>query len=381
MDALVTDVQLPAAVAGIRGLGRARLDVLAVAPRRGSAGLWSRWAARRAIAPPPGSDPIGFVAALARLAAEHGPLVIYPGSENAIEAAIDHWDELSVAAILPYPGPGPLSTIRDKRRLPELAAAAGLQAPRTLAIATASELAGERLHGRCVVKPARPVGERRGAHVIDSEQELAALVAAGRLPAAEPLVLQEPVVGSLTSLELVLAPDGAVAECFQQAAARTSPAPAGLISSSLSVATDPRLVERAASMLASVGHWGLAQLDLVVSEHDAFVIDVNPRFYSCLPLSLACGVNIPAAWHAVATGRTARPSSNYPVGVRYRWLEGDLVEAIRGDSRRLLTRPSPRTAGAIWANDDPVSGFALGAAALARRLRRLRRYDVTRATR
>ena len=47
MDALVPDAHLNAAVAGIRGLGRAGLRVIAVGPSWTAAGLWSQ-AHRRA---------------------------------------------------------------------------------------------------------------------------------------------------------------------------------------------------------------------------------------------------------------------------------------------------------------------------------------------
>ena len=59
MDALVTDLDKRWAVAGLRGLGRAGIDVLTVAPRKTCAGLWSRYAAGRAVTPWSLVDPKG----------------------------------------------------------------------------------------------------------------------------------------------------------------------------------------------------------------------------------------------------------------------------------------------------------------------------------
>ena len=56
-------------------------------------------------------------------------------------------------------------------------------------------------------------------------------------------------------------------------------------------------------MLAELGYWGLAQVDYVETPAGYTLLDVNPRFYRCLPLAVACGTNLPALWHAVTVGR------------------------------------------------------------------------------
>ena len=40
-------------------------------------------------------------------------------------------------------------------------------------------------------------------------------------------------------------------------------------------------------MLRRAGYWGLAQLDFVQDSDGPVLIDVNPRYYACLPLALA----------------------------------------------------------------------------------------------
>jgi predicted ATP-grasp superfamily ATP-dependent carboligase len=137
----------------------------------------------------------------------------------------------------------------------------------------------------------------------------------------------------------------------------------------VSVEPDERLVEAARSMLADAGYWGLAQLDLVETGHGTLLLDVNPRFYFCMPLALRCGVNLPAAWHAVVDGRDAGPPSAYAAGLRYRWLEGDLYAARHGHLGRL--RPGPRAhAHTMWAADDPLPSALLALEAVTRPARR-----------
>jgi hypothetical protein len=102
---------------------------------------------------------------------------------------------------------------------------------------------------------------------------------------------------------------------------------------------------------------------------------VNTRFYGSMPLALASGVNLAAAWHAVAVGSPCPATlPDYRTGVSYRSLRHEFAAAVNG-SPGLLMRRAPRpTSGALWARDDPVPSALLTAqtmsASLGRRLLR-----------
>jgi predicted ATP-grasp superfamily ATP-dependent carboligase len=364
MDAVVTDAYVRSAVAGLRGLGRAGLDVLATGPRRSSAGLWSRFAARRALAPDVLEDPDGFARRIGELAAEHGPLVVYPGREESITAILH--DALPEQAILPYPGAGPVDVVRDKRRIAEIAGGVGLGVPRVLAQATVGELVTMAAPPvPCVVKAASPAWRSRlgGTLLFSSRDDLREVL--GRIPSDEPLIVQERVSGPITSLGIVIDREGRLVSRFEHRYRQTWHVEAGSVSSGVSVAPDEELHERAARMLAEVGYWGLAEVEVIGRN----VVDVNPRFYGSLPLALGCGVNLPAVWHKVATDGAVPAIGPYRVGVHYRWLEGDLSALMHGHVRRAL-RVSPRPVmGAFWASDDPLPGVFLASDAIAIRAR------------
>jgi predicted ATP-grasp superfamily ATP-dependent carboligase len=359
VDALVADAQLPNAVSGIRALGRAGVRVVALGVSRSAAGRWSRHAAERLH---------GGLAAAVR---GRAPVVVYPGQETTIDELLGL--PRAGGPVLPW-DPSSLPPLREKRRLPELAAAHGLAAPRTIFAGAAAELHEAGVALPAVVKPAGPVGALRTAEAVHSPAELERL--AERLPGDEPLLVQEPVRGRLESLALVLDRGGRVVARFQEEARRTWPREAGSFAATVSVAPDEELVERARSLLVACGYWGLAQLDLVRTDDAIVVLDVNPRFYACMPLALACGVNLPAAWHAIACGERPPRAAPYPEGRRYRWLEGDVYAARHGDAKALL-RPGPRAqAGAMWAADDPLASALLAASALTLPLRRRLRPGV-----
>ena len=365
--ALVTDTHLRASLAGVRALATAGCEVVGLGSRWSAGGLWSRHVTARAVERRAEADPEVLRGALERLAAAHGPLVAYPGQESTIDALLAQ-ERLPDGVLLPYPGVPGLLAIRDKPRLAELARAAGLGSPGTVAEASAGELRSSGVRLPSVVKPVAPGGALATARPVASPEDLAALL--DGLPDDEPLLVQERVSGPLTAVALVVDADGRPTARFQQVARRTWPADAGVSAVAVSVAPDESLVSRAAELLRTAGYAGLAQLQFVDGPDGPALIDVNPRFYGSLALALACGVNLPGAWHALVTGEPAAPAGDYRVGVTYRWLEGDLLAAVYGSPGRLLQRaPRPRV-GAVWSAADPVPSALLAVDSVVTKLAR-----------
>ncbi|HEV2075616.1 MAG TPA: GNAT family N-acetyltransferase [Thermoleophilaceae bacterium] len=361
VPALVTDAHLRSVVAGIRGLGRAGCSVTALAPAPSAPGLWSRFTTSRHVAPDVSVDPAGLAGVVGAVARSHERVAVYPGQEATIDALLSA--SLPSGAMLPYPSREPLRLLRDKRALAAVASDAGLAAPRTLVEGTAEELARGSIRTPCVLKPAGSGGALLTARPVASAEELAGLLAA--LPREEPLLVQEQVRGPLEAIALVVGIEGEVLARFQQSAIRLWPPEAGISSAAVSVEPDEALVARAAAALAGVGYAGMAQLQFVDGGSGPALIDVNPRFYGSMPLALACGVNLPATWHALVCGEPRAASPEYRVGVSFRWLAGDLLAVRHGEPRRLLDRPPAPRAGAVWAPDDPVPSVLAGAETVA----------------
>jgi predicted ATP-grasp superfamily ATP-dependent carboligase len=295
-------------------------------------------------------------------------VVVYPGQESGIDPVLEAASR-TTAALLPYPGAAQLRALRDKRTLPALAEEAGLSAPRTLVEATSEELAGQRLPMPCVVKRNR-LGSQGRARVVRSHVELRRVLSV--LPADERVLVQERLHGALVGLALVVDRSGGVVARLQQVALRTWPSEAGGSSLAVSTAPDEKLTRAAARLLAIAGYWGLAQLQFIETERGCALIDVNTRFYGSMPLALACGVNLAAAWHAVAVdSRAPAFPSGYRAGVSYRSLRHELAAAARGSPGVLLRRAPRPSSGALWARDDPVPSALLMAQAVSSPLGRM----------
>ena len=344
------------------------MRTLAVAPR-GAAGLHSRYASARAFVPDPATEPESFAECLAGLARELRPRVVYPGREEAIDAMVWSPHHAELSPLLPYAQLDALELMRDKRGLPELARAHGLDSCRTLAEGTVATIPADIGSRECVVKSALPGGALEATHAVSSADELRALL--DLLPPDEEVVIQEHCTGELLGLAIVVGSDGELVARFQQVASRTWPLDAGASANAVSVAPDESLVERARRMLSEVGYAGLAHMQFLRADDRCALIDINPRFYGSMPLALAAGVNLPAAWHGVVTGDPRPQPSEYRLGLRFRWLEGNLLAAGRGDGLRALVDGGlGRRAGAVWSSDDPLASAAWGAGAVRQRLAR-----------
>lgn len=367
MHALVGETHTRSALSGIRGLGRAGHPLIAIAANRSAAGLRSRYVNVSAVIPDVQSAPQAYAARIAELAREHGPVMAYPVQETGIDALYDH---PSPRVHLPWPGIEPVRRVRDKRSLPELASEAGLGTPRVIAHGRCAELAGAQLPFPCVVKPFGKGGAIESARPIGSQEQLRAFL--GALPPEAPLLVQEWLAGQPFSIALVLGRDGRVVARFQQRALRTWPRDAGSSARAVSTAPDERLVARAAGVLNDIGYYGLAQLQFMSSERGPLLIDINPRFFGSMPLALAAGVNLPAAWHAVALDEPAPVAGPYRLGVSFRWLEADMVAAVSSPGLLLQRAPRP-SVGAVWVPDDPLPGIVYGVQSVLKRIDRLPR--------
>ena len=364
--AVVVDAHIRSAVAGLRGLGRAGIRPIALGPSWNAAGRWSRYAGGRALAPDPKADAAGFARALAALAQARGPLVAFPGREESIDGILAA-AEIDANVVAPFPRDA-VERIRRKSELDGLAAASGLRVPATVEEGTAGELLGSGVELPCAIKPVVSTGALPTTKVVETPEQVRALLSP--LPPDERLIVQPLIRSALTSLGLVVSRDGRLVARFQHMATRTWPRAAGSTASAVSVRPDEELAARAAGMLAAAGYWGIVEMEFLDDGDGPTLIDVNPRYYGCMALPLRCGVNLPAAWHAVVTGGALPEPQPYPAGVRYRWLEADFVGALRGAPGLLARRPSRPGTGAMWASDDPLAGPLLAATALAGRLRR-----------
>jgi predicted ATP-grasp superfamily ATP-dependent carboligase len=227
----------------------------------------------------------------------------------------------------------------------------------------------ERTHGDLAAGgPAQTTGTDIVGDRDDVRARLAALGAAGGAG-----IVQEVIRGRLVALTVLCDGRRRVVARVQQEALRIWPGEAGMSARARTVPIDEELSAGVERLLGDLGWFGLAQLQFLAPPAEApRLIDLNARFYGSLALAVAAGVNLPALWARLATGRAVPRRADAAAGVRYQWLEADLRRAREGRGTGSVTadalgclRWSIGARHSIWALDDPRP-FARAAAALVR---------------
>jgi protein-tyrosine-phosphatase len=105
------------------------------------------------------------------------------------------------------------------------------------------------------------------------------------------------------------------------------------------------LVESATSLLSALQWHGVAMVEFKVTPGgEAYLIEINPRLWGSLALSIDCGVDFPAGLLRVATGEPLAPQPKYRTGYFTRNLYRDIewfktnLKADHSDPL-LLTKP------------------------------------------
>jgi predicted ATP-grasp superfamily ATP-dependent carboligase len=374
---LVADGETPHVLAAVRSLGRAGFPV-GVASPAGSAyrGAWSRFAVRRHDAPRVDDDLDGYLAAVREAVDRGGYDVVLPGDDADLMAL--SWGRDGLGALLPVADHRTVTEAVDKLALVRLAEQVGLGVPRTVA---ADDAAAADIAPPLVVKARwhwRPevAGEDRHVYAVecDSRADVEAAVADMRAAGAAPL-LQERIDGKLTATSALVGRSGELLAASQQETDRLSLRRTSVLARTVPVDADH--LERVRLLLASIGWWGLANLQfLLPADGRPRLIDFNGRFYGSLALAVRAGADFPALWVRDALGeRVGGPWIARPE-VQFQALEEDLRRARRerrGGLGRDLARALTAAPGSVHTTlsiSDPWPAMRQGARLVRESLRR-----------
>ncbi len=294
---------------------------------------------------PPATDADAWIEAMMRNPSDYG--LVIPATESATWAfhrTRERWSGALDVAIGPAAA---LDVAFDKAATSRLAASLGVPVPQAVDVEPGDDpMALATGLGRpIVVKPLRSVDpgdhDKLAVAIVDPGDDLGAAVAEV-IDRADGVQLQQFVPGHGEGVE-VLASEGRILVAFQH---RRLHETTGFGSTYReSVALDPELLATARSLVEALDYTGVAMFEFRVDDGGApaVLLEINPRFWGSLPLSIAAGVDFPAHLHALYTdGRTTFPTG-YRVGVRSR----DLLNDVRWTWRQ-VARSAPE---AGWATN------------------------------
>jgi predicted ATP-grasp superfamily ATP-dependent carboligase len=333
IKAFVTDGDERPALAITRSLGRRGISVLVGAERPVSLASSSRYCDRHVTYPSPYRSPEAFDRFVQDLVERERVDLVVPVSDVTTHLVARRHHALRPHAAVAAPPFHAFEVVSNKWSLLQRAAELGIPIPRTHFV---NGLAGLRaqlaqIDYPAVIKPARSrmstgTGWLSGAvQYAHSESDLLRVYRASPYLTSYPSLVQERVVGSGIGV-FVLCDRGRLLTAFAHRRLREKPPSGGVSVLCESVTVDPELCRQAMRLLGPLGWHGVAMVEFKEDRRTGtpVLIEVNGRFWGSLQLAIDAGVDFPFLSGQLALGERPDVPPIYRVGLRSRWLLGDL---------------------------------------------------------
>jgi predicted ATP-grasp superfamily ATP-dependent carboligase len=340
---LVTDGNERAALAITRALGRQRVEVVIGAESTGCLAGSSRYCQQQISYPSPYQEPEKFVTRLLEMTHKYRVDALFPVSDIAMHVLGPEKWRFEPQTHIPTPAAAVFQEISDKYRLMRQATEQGVPIPDTIFVPDG------RLEGiedrvtvfPVVVKPGCSLVKESGRWTktavcyANSREELQRLYRESPY-LRRPSLIQRRVVGEGQGL-FVLMQEGAPLAMFAHRRLRERPPSGGVSVLRESIALPKDMVEATLKLLQRVKWHGVAMVEFKVdaASHQSLLMEINGRFWGSLQLAMDAGINFPYHLLNMAMGKTEIvPENAYRVGVRSRWLLGDLDQLLMRLTRK-----------------------------------------------
>ncbi|WP_136716914.1 carboxylate--amine ligase [Halorientalis salina] len=358
----------------IRQLTRAGVTVTAAGPSRLSPARFSRYTDDFLRYPDPAADREGFQRTVERELERRDYDLLLPVDGGSIEPIVAARDRLEPHTELPFPPTEQFELGYDKARTMEMADEVDVPHPQT----ECPEEVGidgvdARLEYPVIVKP-RHGRARMGVHVCADRTELTRAVTRARSEHGPVMVQSYVPNGGERGVYTLYNWDSDLRGVTVQQRLRSTH-PDGGPSTLRETVADPDLIEATDRLLSAMEWQGVAMAEYRVDPRTDTpqLIEVNPRLWGSLRLTVAAGMNAPVLLYQLATTGECDAALEYDHGVRAHWLLGDAMQALSGTDRltavrEVLQSVSETRQRDVLSVDDPLPGFSYGLSGLWRNL-------------
>jgi len=328
LDVAVLDASGRAALVCARSLGVAGVRVGAFDCQQAPA-FRSRWVSESGLLPDFVGEPDAYAEALLSLIDRYQPKVLIPVHDGSIEVIRACRSELEPRVAVALAAEPQLAVAIDKEQTFALAENLGVALPRSVSLHPGCDLeaAVAEVGLPAVVKPMRSwvegSDERLMSLIAPGLSELRAIVALPRWRGV-PLVLQQWVGGSREAIWLFFA-RGKIWARFAQVAFRMNPPLGGASVVRESIIPNRDVLESSERLVREIGLEGFSEVEFRRDMSGRpMLMEINPRLSASIELAVRAGIDFPGLLYAWAAGRPLHEAQSYRVGIRMRWLGGDL---------------------------------------------------------
>jgi len=362
-SALVTDIDRRKALPIIRSLGREGIRIIGISTYRFPMCALSKYCGKVYKCHDYRKEPSVFLEELHQICKNEKPSVFYPIEDIVLSLCVnnpDSWKGYTKAVI---PAPNVLEAAYDKWETVRFAQKLGILVPETHCPSSVDEvkLLAEKWNGQAVIKPRKSSGSR-GLRYIKSPSEIVSAYKEVSAIYPKPLIQERiPKDGEGLGVFVLLNNNRETVAIFGHKRLREYPISGGPSTLRESY-RDDKLISQSIRLFKEMGLVGVAMAEykLDLRTNKPVLMEINPRFWGSLQLSIAADVNFPLLYHKTALGLNVEQVLNFITGKLCRWLwPGDILHFLSNPNRFKL-QPSffkfwgPDISYDIISADDPL---------------------------
>jgi predicted ATP-grasp superfamily ATP-dependent carboligase len=310
---LVTDGEQSQTLAAVRALGQEGVHVVVGSSARTAVSFFSRYSAEKLVYPSPARKESAFIEWVLHTAKSRRIDVVLPIGYSANVLFSRHREALSRVTRLAIADDQAMAIASDKQKTMAFADSLGVPVPRTY------RSAAEVRAFPVVVKSALGTGN---VTYVNSRAELQTMN-------LEQAVIQEYIPGSGFGF-YGLFNHGSLRAVFMHRRIRELPVTGGA-STAAAAYHDQRLHELGVKLMAGLRWHGVAMVEMKRDDRDGQykLMEINPKFWGSLDLSIGAGVNFPYLACRMALEGDVKPVLEYDRTTRFHWpFPHDLLHAI-----------------------------------------------------
>jgi len=341
--ALITDIDRRKSLPIIQSLGRAGIKVIGISCIKYPLGAFSKYCLKVYYVPDYRYAPDLFLEKLEYICRLERPDVFYPIEDLVISLCLRNpngWVPYTQVLLSEYDN---LETAYDKWLTIKAAKKLNILAPITYCPKDMEEvkLIAKNWHGQAVIKPRKSSGSR-GLSYVENPSNIPTVYQQVSQNFFQPLIQERiPSEGSGLGVFALINRNHEIMAIFGHKRLREYPVSGG--PSTLCVSyRDDKLIEQSIALFREIGLIGVAMAEykIDIRTQKATLMEINPRFWGSLQLSIFCGVNFPLLYHNFALGLNPEKVFQYPEGKYWRWLwPGDILHFLKNPDRFRL-KPS-----------------------------------------
>jgi predicted ATP-grasp superfamily ATP-dependent carboligase len=332
MEVFVTDGEQRSTLAVVRALGRAAIPVTVGSSLEASLAGCSRYCSKTVRYPSPSENSEGFQAFLDEEVASGLYRLLLPMTDLTAQLVAQMREHFSPQVQRSLPNEEQVKRAQDKRQTLLAAQRLGIACPETWFLNGEKGLVelARAIRYPAVIKPRFSRFFHAGTWVNGQVQyaqgpgDLINKYRGAETEIPDPIV-QEKIEGEGRGIFLLVW-DGKLKAAFCHRRLREKPPWGGASVYCESLPLDRPLVEKSLALLQEIGWQGPAMVEFKLDRADrrAKLMEINGRFWGSLQLAIDAGVNFPLLLYRLVAGEDVPAQFDYTVGVKSRWLLGDL---------------------------------------------------------